>query len=356
MSALDNQASTASKLVAQISPQMRVIAETRAPQATDDANRINAIRGQDADLVAGEFGTIFYKPVTACGVDLKLEPLQPSIGTVVHGINLADAIDSPDMIAFLRELWLERRVIMFRNQGHLTREQMVRFAECFGEVGAHHGERDHVPNSQTNKNHPLTAPGLPDMLVLKSGEKVAGAASSWHSDATWSTRPPMGSILMCREAPPIGGDTSFCDAYAMWAGLSDDTKARVEHLSAVHVGTPFHQMDGVTPRAVHPVARTHPETGRTVLFVQRGFVREFAQGHGLPPEEANALLDELLTRQGQPEYTCRFRWAPGSIAMWDNRAVLHRATADFWPHSRLMERLTILDYDKQRRAPYYAPA
>jgi taurine dioxygenase len=334
-----------------ISQPMQVIADVRTSDADNHAAQIDSIRKQDADLIPGDFGTVYYKPESVCGVDLKLEPLQPSIGTVVHGIDLADAIETPNMIAYLRALWLDRRVIMFRDQAHLTRQQMVRFAECFGEVGAHHGERDHIPNSQTDM--PLTAPGFPDMLVLKSGEKVAGAASSWHSDATWSKRPPMGSILMCREAPPIGGDTSFCDAYAMWAGLSAGTQAKVASLSAVHIGSPFHQMDGVTPSAVHTVARTHPETGRTVLFVQRGFVREFASGHGLTDTESQSLMEELLVQQGRPEYTCRFRWAAGSIAMWDNRAVLHRATADFWPHRRVMERLTMLDYDEARRTPFY---
>lgn len=339
-----------------VAPQMQVIAQTRAPEAEDQFQQIDEIRAQDADLQPGQFGTVYFKSVTVAGVELKLEPLQPSIGTVVHGIDLAQAIQTPELIRFLRELWLERRTIMFRDQQHLTREEMVLFAECFGEVGAHHGERDHVPGSKDGSKGPMTPPGFPDMLVLKSNEKYGGAASGWHSDATWSARPPMGSILRCIEAPPVGGDTSFCDAYAMWAGLSEETKEIVAQLSAVHVGQPQHRMDGVTPSAVHPVARTHPETGGTVLFVQRGFVRAFAEGHGLTPNQEQALLFELFERQGQPEYTCRFKWQPGSIAMWDNRAVLHRATADFWPHRRHMERLTILDYDQAKRVPYYDPA
>ena len=349
-----SDANLAGEVKFRVAPQMQVVARTRAPAVEDLSQIVQAIRAQDAGLQTGQFGTVIFKSTTVSGVDLKLEPLQPSIGTVVHGIDLAQVIDNPSMIQFLRELWLERRVIMFRGQEHLTREEMVRFAECFGEVGAHHGERDHVPGS--DGKGPTTAPGFPDMLVLRSGEKSAGAASGWHSDATWSTRPPMGSILRCIEAPPVGGDTSFCDAYAMWEGLSDETKKITAKLSAVHVGNDIHQMNGVTPSAVHPVPRTHPETGGTVLFAQSGFVRRFAEGHGLTPEQEQALLFELFERQGQPEYTCRFKWAPGSVAMWDNRAVLHRATADFWPHSRHMERLTILDHDHARRAPYYDPA
>ena len=337
-----------------IAPQMAVVASARAPAAADHKGQVEAIRAQDEGLVAGQLGTIFYKPVTVCGIDLKLEPVQPSIGTIVHGIDLAKDIDNPDVVSFLRELWLERRVIMFREQGHLTRQEMVNFAEKFGEIGAHHGERDHVPDL------PTSVPGFPDMLIIASGEKRAGAASGWHSDATWSTRPPMGSVLICREAPPVGGDTSFCCAYSMWNGLSDATRAKIEHLQAVHVGSPHHAMDGKRPRAVHPVPRTHPETGRTTLFIPRSFVKQFVEGpgpegHGLDDDEAKSLLAELYDQAGQPEYTCRFRWEAGSLAMWDNRAVQHRATADFWPHRRSMERLTILDYDQKRRAPYYDP-
>ena len=332
-----------------IAPQMAVVATSRAPAASDHSEQVDAIRAQDAGLTAGQFGTVYFKPVTVGGIERKLEPLQPSIGTVVHGSDLAKDLDDPDMVSVLRELWLDRRVIMFRNQAHLTRREMVNFAEKFGEIGAHHGERDHVPDL------PTSAPGFPDMLVLKSGEKRAGAASGWHSDATWSTRPPMGSVLICREAPPVGGDTSFCDAYSMWNGLSDETKAKAERLQALHVGLTHHAMGGETPSAVHPVPRTHPETGRTTLFMPRSFVRKFVDGHDLEANEAQALLAELVDQAGRPEYTCRFRWTAGSLAIWDNRAVQHRATADFWPHTRLMERLTILDYEQDRRVPYYDP-
>ncbi|MDA0791663.1 MAG: TauD/TfdA family dioxygenase [Proteobacteria bacterium] len=317
---------------------------------------VAGIRSLDAGLVAGQFGTIHYKPVTVCGIDLKLEPLQPSIGTVVHGIDLARDLDSPEMVTFLRNLWLERRVIMFRDQNHLTHQDMVTFARHFGELGVRYGEPGHEPNSPRDLSNQINIPGVPEMLVLVSDERAAGAASAWHCDATWQKRPPMGSVLMCREAPPVGGDTCFCDCYAMWEGLSPETKQRVEHLTARHVGGVIHQMDGKTPESIHPVARTHPETGRTVLYVQQGFVKGFAPEHGIAPDEERALLQQMKLQEGRLEYTCRFRWEPGSIAMWDNRAVLHSASADFWPHRRRMERLTILDHDEARRTPYYAPA
>ena len=331
------------------------VAQARLPGSTSRREMIEGILAQDGDLVPGSFGTVYYKPVTVCGIELKLEPVQPSIGTVVHGIDLASDLDDPEMVTFLRELWLERRVIMFRNQDHLTREQMVAFAERFGEVGAQFGEREHMPNSPHGLNQQVKVEGIPNMLVVPSDETVPSAASGWHADATWQRRPPMGSILMCREAPPVGGDTCFCDCYGMWEGLPLETKQRLERLTAVHIGGVAHQMDGVTPMAVHPVARTHPETGQTSLYVQQGFVRRFSEEDGVPEDEERALLWRMKLQEGRPEYTCRFRWQPGSIAMWDNRCVLHAASGDFWPHRRLMERLTILDFDESRRTPYYAP-
>ena len=330
-------------------------AVAKARVADTDSRRAMArkIRAEDA-LTAGSFGTVYYKPVTVSGVALKLEPVQPSIGTIVHGIDLAKDLNA-EMVAFLRQLWLQRRVIMFRDQNHLSREQLADFAGSFGEIGVPYGERQHMPNSPQDLSGQVKVRDQLAMLVLTSDEAVPGAASGWHADATWQPRPPMASVLMCREAPPVGGDTCFCDCYAMWEGLPLEVKRRVEHLTAVHVGNIGHQMDGVTPSAVHPVARTHPETGRTTLYVQQGFVRRFAPEHAIPEDEERQLLLGMKMQEGRPDYTCRFRWEPGSIAMWDNRAALHSASGDFWPHRRVRERLTILDRDESRRTPYYAP-
>ena len=330
------------------------VAMARVANAQSRQAMAAKIRAED-DLVAGSFGTVRYKPVNVCGIPLKLEPAQPSIGTIVHGLDLAKDLEEPEVVRFLRDLWLQRKVIMFRDQNHLTQEQMADFALRFGELGMPYGERQHMPNSPQDLSGQLKVKDQLAMLVLTSDEAVPGAASGWHADATWQPRPPMASVLMCREAPPVGGDTCFCDCYAMWEGLPLDVKRRVERLTAVHVGNVGHQMDGVTPSAVHPVARTHPETGRTTLYVQQGFVRRFAPEHAVPEGEERELLLRMKFQEGRPDYTCRFRWEPGSIAMWDNRAALHSASGDFWPHRRVMERLTILDRDESRRTPYYAP-
>lgn len=331
-------------------------AHTRVPGETSRARMQAAILAEDGALLAGHFGTVYYKPLEVAGVALKLEPLHPVIGTVVHGLDLASDLERPGMVAFLRQLWLERGVLGFRGQAHLSREAFAAFASHFGEVGAPYGEHDHMPNAPEDLSEQDEVGGQLHLLVLRSDATVPGAASGWHADATWQARPPMASTLICRKAPPVGGDTCFCDARAMWEALSPASKERAKNLTAVHVGAPIHRMNGVTPVAVHPVARSHPETGRTSLYVQQGFVRRFSPEHGLSEDEERALLLEMKLLEGRPEYTCRFRWEPGSVVMWDNRTVLHCASGDFWPHERVVERLTILDDDESRRTPYYKPA
>ena len=350
---LKEQVRTHNRPVSRQNP-LGAVAAARSPGAATRSERATAIRAQDEGLVQGYIQKTWYKPVTVDGVELKLEPLQPSIGTVVHGIDLARDLDE-EMVTFLRQLWLERKVLGFRDQQHLTPLQMKAFAEKFGEVQARYGEKGHEPNTPS-VGHNIDVPDVPEMLTIMADENAPGAAAAWHADATWQEKPPMGSILLAREAPAVGGDTCFCDCYAMWQGLSTETREKAAQLTAVHVGGVIHQMDGETPSSVHPVARTHPETGHTLLYVQQGFVKRLHESHGIPEDEERAILAEMKRQEGRLEYTCRFRWAPGSIAMWDNRAVLHSASADFWPHSRYMQRLTILDYDETRRTPYYHPA
>lgn len=330
------------------------VAASRVPNVGSRKALADKLREED-DLVAGSFGTVWYKPVTVCGKELKIEPLQPSIGSVVHGIDLATDLEDTEMVTFIRNLWLKRRVIAFRGQEHLTRQQLYQYAEKFGEVGLPFGEKDHVPNSPHDLNQQVKEKEIPNLLILPSDANVPNIASGWHADATWHKRPPMASVLMCREAPAVGGDTCFCDCHSMWEGLSKETKERSANLTAVHIGGVGHQMDGKTPVSVHPVARTHPETGRTSLYVQQGFVKHLSKEHNVPKDEERRMLMEMKFQEGRPEYTCRLKWEPGTLAMWDNRSVLHSGSGDFWPHRRFMERLTILDADESRRKPYYDP-
>uniref|UniRef100_A0A7S2FYZ2 TauD/TfdA-like domain-containing protein n=1 Tax=Alexandrium andersonii TaxID=327968 RepID=A0A7S2FYZ2_9DINO len=287
--------------------------------------------------------------VTVAGVNMRLEPLSPSIGTVIHGVDLAAL--TPELVEFIRSIWLQRKAVFFRGQSHLTRKQHVDLANTFGTVGAHHGERDWVPENDHVTLERSTPNGFPDIISIYSDEKSRHAASHWHSDVMWSTRPPMGSMLLARKVPPVGGDTVFCDMYAMWNALRPETRQKLEGLRAFNQGGPGHAKDGKIPSAEHPCARTHPETGCTGLFVSPGFTKRIV---GVPQEESNKLLHECFALAGMPEFCCRFHWEDGSLAFWDNRACLHYATPDSWPYTRSLERVTVLDKDESKKRPYYA--
>ena len=195
---------------------------------------------------------------------------------------------------------------------------------------------------------------------------------TWHSDATWAERPPLGSILLARAVPPGGGDTIFVDTAAAWSGLSPALKMRLAHMRALH-GRPEGSTEGEwkggavkafrtvrrtdlrgRPEVLHPVMRTHPDTGEQHLYVNPTFTLGLEEdGTIVEHGEASALLSQLYTQMySTPEYSCRFSWSGGSVAFWDNRACQHYACGDFWPHARRMERVTVLDRSFERRAPF----
>jgi len=279
-----------------------------------------------------------------CG--LSFEHLGATIGTVIHGVDLKLNLDAA-VISTIRRCLLERKVIFFRNQD-ITREQHLAFGRVFGPLEIH-------PFSE-----PL--PGYPHVLQIAHNRSSIGQENNWHSDVTWRDTPSLGSILLQREGPELGGDTLFSDSHAQFEGLPDDIQKKVLGLTATHdfagfrkaqllAGVPQEVLDEVRqqfPLAHHPVIRTHPETGKQAIYVNNAFT-EFIEG--IPKEESAKLLKFLYEQASLPEYQCRFRWAKGSVAFWDNRSCQHYATSDYFPSTRVMERVTICG-DK----PFYKPS
>jgi len=260
-------------------------------------------------------------------------PLGATIGAELSGLDLA--VDLPnDVIADVRQALLDYKVVFFRDQD-ITATQQVAFACRFGDLEQH-------PFLKNNDEHP-------ELVRFEKTPDVGGYENGWHSDVTWRAEPSMGSILRAVEVPPSGGDTLFADMYAAYEGLDDATRAQIDGLIAVHdysqVFGGFIPADKQVeirekfPLVEHPVVRTHPETGRQLLYLNRFFGRSIV---GLPEDESHALIDRLCRRAEIVEYQCRFRWAPGSVAFWDNRAVQHYASSDYWPARRVMERATII--------------
>ena len=186
-------------------------------------------------------------------------------------------------------------------------------------------------------------------MSFEKDEKVAGVENIWHSDVSWREVPSLGSVLRARAVPEVGGDTLWSDMEAAYQGLPDDLKERIDGLRAIHdfsqsfgFGLTPEQLEESRkkfPPAEHPVVRTHPRTGRKSIYVNGIFTSHVV---GMEPEESDALLRRLFQEARVPEYQCRFRWEPNSIAFWDNRAVQHYASSDYWPQKRVMERVTVI--------------
>ena len=309
--------------------------------------------------VAREYERMGNQPVSddlqsrADAFGVSFEHIGLTLGTVLHGIDLSKSLSNA-LTKLVRDTLLERKVIFFRDQ-NLSEDEQVAFGRAFGDLDA----------------FPFGKPGAnPYILEIARGPQSPGTENGWHSDVTWMEKPSLGSIAQCVSVPPYGGDTLFADSYAAYRGLPDGLAERLQHLHGINdyqiflMGRGAGQLpddivEGLKqeiPFGVsHPLLRTHPETGVTGLYIHGGFLRhdslfDISSGEALSAEESKQLVAVLLKQHGRPEYTCRFEWQAGSIAFWDNRAVQHYAASDYFPHQRLLRRVTVSG-DK----PFYEP-
>jgi taurine dioxygenase len=271
---------------------------------------------------------------------IQVRPLSGALGAEIEGVDLSRPLDERAM-ADVRRAFLEYLVIFFPNQD-LTPAAQKDFARKFGDIYVHRmveGMADH-----------------PDVIrvVREPGERI-NWGSEWHMDAGFEERPPLGTMLHAREIPPYGSDTLWANLYMAYEALSEGLKRALGAMRAVHAsGTGARyaaRFKGMTARAtepseaVHPVVRVHPETGRKCLFVNNSFMVRF---DGMTAEESAPLMRYLFAHSVRPEFTCRFRWKPGTLAFWDNRCTQHNAIADYFPERselfasrRVMHRVTI---------------
>ena len=267
---------------------------------------------------------------------VRVVPLTPTVGAEIHGIDLSRALPEAEVQA-VRGALLEYLVVFFRDQ-EITPEQHMAFARQFGELSP-------APFGPRHPDYPL-------MMVLDQHAPKGSGGDRWHTDNTFMKTPPMGSILRAVQLPSSGGDTLFASMYAAYEALSEPMKRFLEGLRAEHDltrmlsltirrgndgGAELAQMQRDWPPMEHPVIRTHPETGRKALFVNRNFTTRIV---GLTESESDALLRLLLEHVSTPAFQCRFHWEPGSVAFWDNRAALHYAVPDY-SDRRLMHRVTL---------------
>jgi taurine dioxygenase len=272
-------------------------------------------------------------------MSLRIRRLAGALGAQIDGVSLADDLPDPT-IAEIRRALVEHQVIFFRNQ-ELTPAQQVRFGARFGPLNIH-------PYVAGMADHPEV------MEVIKEPDDRVNFGGGWHSDMSFLEAPAVGSILYAVETPDFGGDTVFASQAAAFEALSPGLQRVLEGLRSVHSAVKEYapggnssrqrksmsiaEAEGASGEFIHPVVLTHPESGRKALYVNPAFTLRI---EGWRERESKPLLDFLFQHCRYEPFTCRFAWAPGSVAFWDNRSVWHFALNDYPGQRRHMRRVTV---------------
>lgn len=263
-------------------------------------------------------------------------------GAVVRGIDLRQPLNSATL-ASVRAAWLQHQVLAFVDQA-LTLDHLERFALCIGPYGQD-------PYFESVPGHPHVA-----QVKREADETSTIFADNFHSDWSFLARPPAATLLYGDVIPPVGGDTLFANQYAAWDALSPAMQALLRDKQGVHSARRGYAKNGrygegdkgrsmairfddsALATQTQPIARVHPETGRTALFVSPGYTIGI---DGMPDAEAQPLLLELFRHQAKPEFIYRHVWQQGTLLLWDNRCLVHAATGGYDGHRRLLHRITV---------------
>lgn len=269
----------------------------------------------------------------------KVTPLNPTIGAVIEGIDLSQALNAA-ALALIERALLEHQVIFFRDQP-LSPVQHAALARQFGQL--------HI--------HPIypNIPEQPEIMLLDTELNDLRDNALWHTDVTFLAEPAMGAILSAKKVPAYGGDTLWSSATAAFEALSLPLQRMLCGLTATHdiaksfpaerFGTDPAEVEKLEqakkkhPPISHPVIRTHPVTGRPALFVSEGFSTRINE---LDAKESDAVLKLLFEHIQKPEFVVRWSWQANDVAFWDNRCTLHYAVDDYRPQHRVMNRATLI--------------
>ena len=272
---------------------------------------------------------------------LDVRPLAGALGAEIGGVNLA-TLQDPATWQEIDRAFLAHSVLVFRDQ-NIGLEDLMR-------IGGHFGAPCHYPFVTGIEGFPFI------FEVVKEEAERTNFGGAWHSDTTYLAQPPLGTLLYALETPTHGGDTLFTSTSAAYEALSEGMRGLVDSLIGVNSAslkygggrTKMHQSIGGMKvhdtesaeafEAEHPVARTHPHTGRKALYLSRSHTIRF---RGMTEEESHPLIQFLQAHQIRPEFTCRVRWAPGTLTIWDNRCTQHNAINDYHGQRRRMRRLTV---------------
>ncbi|MBI08407.1 MAG: taurine dioxygenase [Rhodospirillaceae bacterium] len=264
---------------------------------------------------------------------LDVKPIAGALGAEIHGVDLSKSLDEATF-GRIHQALLDHCVIFFRDQ-NITPDQQLEFATRWGDVHYH--------------PHIKGLPERPEIFeILKDKDDVHTLGGDWHTDQMFTDTPVRATMLYAKEVPPQGGDTLFANAYLAYETLSDGMKKMLDGLFTRNTynmqknraaAMQVNDIEEKSVEAKHPLIRTHGETGRKAVYISyEGITRNIV---GLTEAESAPILGYLRNHVTQPEFTCRFRWAEGSLAMWDNRCVQHLAINDYHGHRRVMHRITV---------------
>ena len=262
------------------------------------------------------------------------KPFAPNLGAEITGVDLSQEISEAEF-SEIEAAFLAYQVLFFKDQKEIPPQVHIDLGKRFGPLHSH-------PAAPTMA-------GYPEIFEIHATRhsKVANG-EFWHSDVSCDEEPPLGTMLQIHILPPCGGDTMFSNMYAAYDALSDAMKTFLDGLSATHASEHIYRgryadrgqkdSDIAFPSASHPVVRTHPQTGRKALFVNRTFTTRIKE---LSEEESSAVLKMLFEHAESIQFQIRFRWSKNDMAFWDNRCCMHRAIWDYWPEERKGRRVTI---------------
>ena len=270
---------------------------------------------------------------------MKIDLLSGACGAEITNIDLKDISDKN--IRIIKDLLFEHKVIFFRNQD-ITHEEQINLSKCFGRIEKH--------------AYVKGLPKYPEILrIVKEPFEKNNWGENWHSDVSYNKEPTQAVILKSVEIPPIGGDTMFANMELAWETLDEEIQNKIINKKALHssLGMSFFvdNYAGMEAKDInideysnkHPIVRTHPETGKKILYVNWTYTKSII---GFEKEESDELLNKIFKHQERLELTCRFKWTKNAVAIWDNRSVIHYAIADYFPnrglgHRRVMDRIAI---------------
>jgi len=267
--------------------------------------------------------------------DIIVKPFAPNLGAIITGIDLSNSISDTE-IRIIKDAFHKFQVLFFQNQSEILPQNHIVLGQFFGDLHIH-------PAAPKMKN-------FPEIFEINTDKnsKIANGAEDFHSDVSCDIEPPLGTMLQLHVLPECGGDTMFANMYLAYEALSKPMQVFLGGLKASHESEHFYKgryqnknevdRNKEYPSAIHPIIRTHPETGKKAIYVNKFFTTRI---EGLADQESKLILDYLFSHIEKTEFQIRYKWNKNDMAFWDNRCTIHKALWDYFPNERKGRRVTI---------------